>query len=393
MITIPTISQLYNGIISDIETEYGTSIPVFGKVFLRILAAVQAAKLKLIYLVVGGVQKNIFIDTADPESSGGTLERFGRIKLGRNPFQAVAGQYTVEVTGTIGAVIPGTITTFKSNDDSLNPGKLFILDNDHTLVSSPDTILLRALESGIDSKLLIGDELTATAPIANVNKTATVTIETVQPLAPEEIEVYRGKGIDAYRLEPQGGSPSDFRLWSKDAQGVQQAYPFATSGVSAEVNLFIEATIADSTDGKGTPSAGLLSDVEDVVEFDPDITRPLEERGRRPLGVFQVHYLPVTPLDVDIVIDGFVGITAPIQTAIFDAIKAQLDLTRPFVAGADILEDKQDIFDVNTIISIILNVRPGSVFGTITLSVDGTPVSSYTFINGNIPYLNSISYT
>lgn len=391
MITIPTISQLYTDIKADLEASYGSSIPLFGKNFLRALAIAQAGKLKLYYLAIASLQKNIFIDTADPEELGGTLQRFGRIKLGRNPFPAVSAKYQIEVTGQVGAVIKSS-QTFKSNDDSLNPGVLFVLDATYTLVSNPDSITVRALVPGLDSKLLVSDGLTATAPIANVNSDTVVLSEIVAPLAAETIEDYRSKALDAYRLEPQGGAASDYRLWAADAQGVQQSYPYAKSGAANEINLFVEATIADSTDSKGTPSAFILSAVEDVVELDPDTTKPILERGRRPLGVFQVHYLAITPKNIDIQITGFVGITAEIQTLIFDAIKSALTTVRPFVAGTDILVNRNDVISINQIIAIILNVRPGSTFGAIQLSVAASVVSSYQFQNGDIPYLNSVTY-
>lgn len=391
MIIIPTTKELYDDIISDLEAEYGEEIPVFGKAFLRAMAGVQAVKLKLYYLAIGNLQKNIFIDTAEEESRGGTLERFGRIKLGRNPFPATAGQYTVQVTGTVGAIIPAS-TTFKSNDDAQNPGKLFILDNAYELVAGTNTITLRALESGLDSKLEIGDGLTATSPIAQVDKIGTVTAETIEPRAQEDIEEYRSKALDAYRLEPQGGAATDYRLWAADAQGVQQAYPYAKSGAANEINLFIEATVADSTDGKGTPSAALLDEVETVVELDPDTTKSLNERGRRPLGVFAVNYLPITVKEIDITVAGFVGMTSSIQTQILNALTEYINTVRPFIAGADPLEDKNDILDVNKIISIILTVRPGSVFGAVTLKVDTVAMSTYTFVDGNIPHLNTVLY-
>lgn len=390
MITIPTISQLYTGILADLETQYGVTIPLFGKNFLRALAAVTAGKQKLQYLCLGAVQKNIFIDTADPESSGGTLERFGRIKLGRNPFPARAGQYVIQVTGEVGAVIAAS-TTFKSNDDSFHPGKLYVLDSEYTLVSTTDSITVRALEAGLDSALNTNDELTATAPIANVDSIASVLSETIEPLAAEEIEAYRAAGLNSYRLEAQGGAATDYRLWAQDAQGVERVYPYAKNGTTAEINLFVEATIADSIDGKGTPSAGILSAVEDVINFNPDTTLDLLERGRRPLQVI-VHYEPVTIKQVDIEIGGFVGLTADIQTEILNAITGALSEVRPFIAGADVLENKNDIFDVNRIISIILSVKPGAVFTSVDLQIDSFSVSTFTFENGDIPYLNSITY-
>lgn len=392
MITIPTTIELYNQILADLQTEFGSNIPSFGKNFLRALAAVQAGKLKLYYLVIAKVQKNIFIDTADPEASGGTLERFGRIKLNRDPFPASVGRYQVTVTGTGGSIIKAT-TTFKSNDDSLNPAKLFILDEAFTLIGSSGTMTLRSLEAGTTTKLLVGDQLTATEPIAGVDRLVTVTLQVDEPLAAENIEDYRDKGEEAYRLEPNGGAASDFRLWAGDVQGVKQVYPYAKPGATAEVNLYVEATPADSIDGIGTPSPTMLLDVEAVVELDPDTTKPINQRGRRPLGIFQVHYLPITVREIDIQIPGFVGLTPAINTAITTALTDLINGIRPFIAGADVLESKNDILDVNRIVSTILTVRPGAAFGTPVLLVDSVPTMTHTFINGDIPYLNTVSFT
>lgn len=389
--TIPTLSQLYTGILADLQAQFGISISLFGKVYLRAQAAAQAARLYLIYLSIAKLQKNIFVDTADPEASGGTLERFGRVKLGRDPFPARAGQYTVEVTGQIGAVI-SLNTTFKSNDDSLSPGKLFVLDTAKTLTATTDTILLRALEAGVESKLEVGDELTVTAPIANVDSIATVTIETLEPAAAEDIEDYRDAAILAYQTETQGGAVGDYRVWASDAQGVERVYPEAKSGASNEINIYVEATSDDSIDGKGTPSDQLLEDVEEVIELDPDTTKPINERGRRPLGVFQIHYLPVSPQNVDIIINGFVGLTAPIQSAILSEITEQVNLIRPFLDGADILAEKNNILDINKIIAMILTANQVSIFTSVTLKIDSISVSTYTFQNGEIPYLNSVTY-
>lgn len=390
MTNIPTLSELQAEILNDLEVQFGVNVPPFGKNFLRVLSLVQAGKLWLFYKALGLLQKNIFVDTAQPEAIGGTLERFGRVKLNRDPFPARAGLYDITVTGDIGAVIPAQ-TTFKSDDDSQNPGKLFILDAEHTLIATSDTIQVRALELGVDAQMDIGETMTATAPIINVDKQATVAVEVQEPSAAETIEDYRAKVLQAFRLEPQGGAPSDYRLWAADAQGVKQVYPYAKSSAYWEVNLFVEATIADSLDGKGTPSPALLDDVEEVVDMDPDTTLPDYERGRRPINVV-VNYLAVTPLDVNITIADFVDSTTEIETAISTALTADIALVRPFIAASDILSEKNDILDTNRIIANILSTRPGSVFGAITLEVDGSTVSTYQFLNGDIPYVNSITF-
>lgn len=390
MTTLPTIAQLYANARADLDSEFGVNISLIKKVALRAIAAVHAGKLWLWYKVLGFVQKNIWPDTADSEFKGGTLERFGRVRLGRNPDPAVAGQYTVEVTGTIGAIIPAQ-QTFKSDDDALSPGFLFILDAIHTMVGTTDTITLRALTPGVEAQLAVGNTLTPTSPIALVDSVATVTVESVQPLAAETLEAYRAAILAAFRLEAQGGAATDYRIWAADAQGVQKVYPYAKDGETNANDIYVEATVADSTDGKGTPSQATLDDVEDVTNFNPDTSLPLNERGRRPNTVIN-YFLPVTPKTVNIDITGFTGVTAAQQALLLQALTAAVNLIRPFVAAADILDDKNDIIDTNKINGIIYSQIPGAVYTGVTLYIDGTPLSSYTFTLGDIPAFGTLTF-
>lgn len=390
MTTIPTTSQLYTSFKSALEAEYGTTISIFGKVFIRAIALVYAAKMKLFYLQIGALQKNLFVDTADRVSAGGTLERFGLVMLGRNPFTATQGQYEIQVTGTVGATIPAQ-TTFKSDDNSQSPGKLFILDTAFTLATTPDTITVRALEAGLDSRLTVANTLTATAPLVAVNSSAVVLSEVTIPLEAEDIEDYRNKTIQAFRLEPQGGAPADYRSWGYDAQGVQQIYPYASSGNPNEVDVYVEATIADSTDGKGTPTSLIMDDVEACIELSPDTTLTMEERSRRPMGVW-INIYPIDPIDVDINIPDFVDLTTAKQATILAALTELLAGIRPFIPAADAVTERADVLSTNLIASAVLAALPGSLFSPVELTVNGNPVVSYLFDLGEIPHLNTVTY-
>ena len=391
MLQIPTLNELYNDIVADIEANLSVNIPIIGPSFVRAFAMVQAAKLKIGYLLIAKVQKNIWPDTAETEASGGTLERYGRVKLGRNPFSATAGEYEIQVTGDVGAVVPAQ-QTWKSDDDSLNPGAIYILDEEYELTATTDTVTVRALTTGSAGQLNIADKMTATSPIALVNKQATVVLESVSPLDAETTEEYRQKILDAFRLEPQGGAATDLRLWGSDAQGVAQIYPYAKSGFPGEVNVYVEATPEDSTDGKGTPSNTILTEVEEVIETNPDESIDILERGRRPLTMV-VNVEPITPLDVDIEIVGYSNLTTTIETALTDELTDMINAVRPFVSGIDILSEKNDIISYNTVVARILNAYSGSVFTDIIITVDGVEVSTYTFVDGNIPYVNSITFS
>lgn len=391
MITIPTLQQLKTQIISNLESQYGANIPPVGKSAIRTFAIVFSGIFKLIYLAIADVQKNVWPDTADPVSKGGTLERFGLVKLGRNPFKAVAGQYEVIVTGEIGAVIPAS-TTFKSDDDSTSPGYLFILDNEFTFNNLNETITLRALTPGTEAILNSGDTLTVTSPIADVDNSAEVYATIEEPLAAEEIEDYRQAIIDSFRLEPKGGAATDYILWALDAQGVETVYPYAKTGYSNEIVIYVEATIVDSTDQQGTPSVQLLSDVEDVIEYDPDTTLPVLERGRRPLGVFNIDFLAITVKDIDIEIVGWTSVTNAQQTAVDTALRAMIAEIRPYVAAAYPTDEKNDILDTNKIIAKIIEEEPTANFTGVNMYVDNVQLTTYQFILGNIPFTGDIDF-
>jgi uncharacterized phage protein gp47/JayE len=386
MTTIPTIDELYQSIVTDIETEFGIVIPDEGKSFLRALSAVEAAKLKLFYLGLANLQKNIWVDTADPVSAGGTLERFGFTKLGRYPNPATEGQYLCTVVGTAGAIIPA-LTQFKSDDDSTSPSYLFILDTAYTLTGTSDNITLRALTAGRDSVLEVGDTLTSTAPIINVNSQVAVSVVSVDPVAAETIEEYRSKAIQAYQLAPQGGAPADYRLWGLDAAGTRQIYPYAASGAPNEIDVFVEALPADSTDDHGTPTPTILADVVADIEADP-----VTGVGRRPLAVFAVNVQSIVPLPVDITINSGGTITAAQELLITQALGEDIYNIRPFIAGIDAVADRNDTISVYGVGAVIVNTIGGVIISSINVDVDGSGIASYTFDNGEIPYLNSVTY-
>ena len=95
---------------------------------------------------------------------------------------------------------------------------------------------------------------------------------------------------------------------------------------------------------------------------------------------------------MDITINGYIGLTPQIQTQIENAVKEMVNSIRPYVAACDVLENKNDILDSNKVVAAVINAQSGSVFGAVNISVGGSPVTSYVFANGNIPFFNSINF-
>lgn len=390
MTTIPTITEIRDMLISAFETQFGITVTRGQRVFLYALAVVLAGFFKLNYLQLGKVQQNLAPDKADKD----TLIRYGDLRLGRGPRPATAGEFTISLTVNTTGTIPAR-TQFQSDETATNPGILYVLDNDFAVsgtVPALYDIQVRALTPGMAGKLYPGDSLTATSPIAIASPNAFYDSEVVAPIDAETIEEYRQKVIQSYRLEPQGGAASDYRLWGLDAPGVKQIYPYAVSGFAGKVKVYVEATEDDSIDGAGTPSSTILGDVEDCIELNPDTTLPLAERGRKPLATV-VEVAPVNVLPVEFIMENYVGRTFDVDNTIRQALRDYLSGIRPFIASADDPATRNDVVSRAGANKAVIDALPLSVYTDIKLEVDGSLVSTYQFDNGAIPTLFAVTFT
>ena len=126
MANIPTISQLYESARNDLRNRLNLS-DVETKKVLDVFSSVLAAQLKLTYLFLSDIEKNLFPDTADTSENGGSLDRFGLIHLNRLRRESTNGVYSVVIDGVVGSMLREGIT-FKSDDNALSPGELYVLD-------------------------------------------------------------------------------------------------------------------------------------------------------------------------------------------------------------------------------------------------------------------------
>ena len=386
---IPSINEIREQIANDFKTKLNLSDANL-KYVLDAMDSVLAMQFKLIYNYLADIQNNVFPDTADIEENGGTLERLGRIYLNRNPRPATPGVFKANVSGVVGSVLRASLT-YKSNEDALNAGKLFISDEEITLTTSPQEIEIRSLGGGLEFNLNVGDNLTITEPILGVQNTITITEVVEQPRTSEDIEVYRQNILDSIQLEPQGGSKTDYRLWSADAQGVRKVYPYVKNDNAGEVIIYVEATRNDSIDDLGTPDATLLNEVLEVVTFDPDETKPINERGRSPIQAI-VSTEAITLIPVDVTITGLLNTSPSIEASIRSNLEAFLYDIRPYISGADLLRDKSDILYQGRLQSVVTDTLDNdNYFNSLQMFVSGVEVLTSEFNLGNIPYLRDLN--
>ena len=138
---IPTITQLNSNIESDFKNKLSLPNSPLKRV-LNALALVLSGQFHLVYLYLRDIQDNVFPDTATTADVGGTLERQGMIYLNRPLFPASIGVFKASVTGVAGSVLRANLT-FKSNEGTLNPGQMFVLDSEYTCTGTADEFEIR----------------------------------------------------------------------------------------------------------------------------------------------------------------------------------------------------------------------------------------------------------
>ena len=164
---IPTLQEISLNVANDLKNKLNLQSSDL-KTVLDAFSAVLSAQIKLLYLYQADIQKNLFPDTADLAEDGGELNRFGNIYLNRQPLPATNGLYYARVTGFPGATVRAGLT-FKSTDLSANPGFMFITDSEYNLIGNgTDIILVRSLETGLESELQVEDQLMLTEPVIGI---------------------------------------------------------------------------------------------------------------------------------------------------------------------------------------------------------------------------------
>src|SRR5690606_13658410 len=128
MAVIPTVNEIYENISNDLRNKLNLSDADLKKV-INAFAAAMAGQFKLTYLSLADIQNNIFPDTADTAENGGTLDRLGLIYLNRTRRPSTSGVFNISIVAENGSVLRKGIT-FKSNDDSLNAGNLYVSDEE-----------------------------------------------------------------------------------------------------------------------------------------------------------------------------------------------------------------------------------------------------------------------
>lgn len=391
-LTTPTISDINDQIISNLEAQLAQTIPLLPKSFLRVLAKVLAAVFVLLYKYAGFMFLQIFIATAsdsDTEVNGSTvnpLTSWGTLVGAGSPTSATQAELLIDidVTTTGGTLASGTQLIGDSN------GITYVTIGAVSLATASEQATVRAVAdqnggngSGTQGNLTAGQTLTFANPIADVAKTATVDSQTVTGADAEDSEVYRQRAIDRFQKRPQGGALSDYELWGEGAAGIANVYPY-TGATPGEVDVYVES----ATEVDGIPTGAQLTAVEDAIDLDVSGLAT-----RRPANA-AVNVAAITRVSFEVDVAGLIVSN---ETAVKADILAELTaffLARePYIVGLSVT--KEDLITKTAVGGIVYNVvsAAGGVFSEAVLTKSAVVTDVYTLGDGEKAKLATLTYS
>ena len=134
---------------------------------------------------------------------------------------------------------------------------------------------------GEGGNLSAGDVITFANPLANVQRAAAVTAQTVTGADAETTDEYRQRVVDRFQRRPQGGAPADYDEWGNTVAGIANIYPY--TGAPGQVDVYVES----STETDGIPTTAQMEAVYSAIQYDNNGLA-----SRRPLSGW-VNVLPI----------------------------------------------------------------------------------------------------
>lgn len=313
-LSTPTILQISNDIINDIDAKTGQTTPLLAKAVFRVLSLALAAVYVTLYKF-GLWQFNQRFPQTASETFLSVLGEIVDINIVRGTQFEGDVQVTVQAIGN----------TLPAGTQLINnaTGVIYLTTVDVLLSNPTETVSIKSTTSGEETSLEVSDIIDFVTPLSFVDREAVVTAVTTLGTDDEPLEQYRQRVIDRYQKTPQGGALADYEQWSEEVADVINAYPYA--GLQPpDVNVYIEV----DNQPDGIPTAPQLAAVENSINYDP-ITG---QATRRPVTAV-VSVLPITRLGFNVEITGLSPDTTEIRNAIETAVIDYFLTAEPYIQG------------------------------------------------------------
>lgn len=396
-IITPTVSEISDNIIAQLEASLNQSIPLLPKAFTRVLAKAIAGVFVILYKYGGYIglmqlvkyapyeETTINGRTFSPLIEWGVLSGIGR------PTPATRAELRVEVDVTIPGGVIQAGTALYSTDN----GYTYAVTAAATL-TTPTTLLgVRAVGDpnntggkGSAGNLTAGALLRFSATPGGVEGTATVTDQVTAAADQESEQLYRQRVVQRFSAPPQGGAYADYRIWATSVAGISNAYPYsgATPGT---VSVYVEATAASSGSDNGVPTVAQLEAVAEAIELDDEGLA-----SRRPIGsLVTVYPIARSPFNVTVTGLSVPGSEADVQEQIRVALSNYFANRSPYIIGLDTQgrADRITATAVGGVVDDVVSAANG-IFTSVSVTQGGSGVSVYTLGQGEKAKLGTLAY-
>lgn len=372
--TIPTIAEIRDRIITDLNDKLNQTTPWLPKAFNRVLAGALAGVIVLLYQAILWTYRQIFPSTADIAS----LILLGEL-VGISQQKAIPAIITSTVPGTEGETVSiGTLFRTPA-------GVVYKVTTGGTISGGTATVNLTCQESGEIGNVPNGTILDIVSPDPVLDGTATVTDTTQSGDDDESADEFRVRVLNAYKKRRTGGSPADYEAWGLEAPNFVWVSPLDDPIVTGEVQVY--GKVDNQTDG--IPTTPQLAELYNYLVYDPDTGL----RNRHPIGP-DVETLPIERFlfDIEIFIQ---NPSVEIQTAIDNAVTDYVETQEPFnEAIHSIRKDTISEGGISGIANEVANPEGATVTSVILSETStGNVIQSYQLFGGTWGKVNSITFT
>ena len=395
---IPTTDALRDDLVAAISASINQTIPILPKTFVRVLAAVLAAVLVVLYKFASFIFLQMFVATASFKETTvngrkiNPLVFWGRLIGVGDPDPATKAELLIDISVITQG---GTLLAGETNVIGSLNGFTYSLQANLLLDADIVQGIFRAVADPFDGggagaagNLSPGDIVSFAKPYGDVESDAIVNARTVDGADGETAESYRARIVERFGGRPQGGAGLDYVYWGREVEGIINIYPY--TGDPGEVDVYGEATPESSGNPDGIPTAGQLDDISEAIQNDVGGLAL-----NRPIGSF-VNVYPITRTGFTVDITDLTGENlSTLKANIDDAIAIHFLEREPYADGVTPLPKKQNITldNVRGIVNDFAEAANGS-FGLVIVkyTVSGIAFDVYTLVEGEKSKLTIVNY-
>lgn len=385
--TPPTVTQISDNIIAQLESTLNQAIPGLPRAFYRVSSKAIAAVYVILYKYGGFIALQQFVTFASDKEV--TIN--GKVLIPLNEWGVLVG-VGLPVAATR-AELTTTIIVEQAGDTILAGALLYSTANGYTYRLLTSVVLtggsvvgtVRAVNDQTDTggrgalgNLENGDLLQFAQPQPGAATNTIVLAQVVTAANAEATDDYRRRVSTRFSARPQGGAASDYRIWSEEVPGIVRAYPY-TGVLPGTVDVFVEATPESSGSPDGIPTPAQLVEVTNSINKDQNGLATRRNINALP------NVQAITRTAFVTTVTGIAGVSdlATVEGDVRAALIEYFLNAEPFIDGLD-LPPRLDRITTTTATSVAEDIitAANGTFTDLEITLLAVPTATYTLTTG-----------